>query len=273
MTSLAVPSDPLTPDQYKNYALQDPGFLGLQSALKGNEDAFRAQARGGINSGIISLGIAPPDSSLKDWIDPSTAAAAAANPLSTDAGLRQQHTNNLRTIQNSLAARGAYDSGELTYGLGNENTRDASTRADALSKFMQYANGLFGNLGSMQASDAAQLGGELGNAAMRQLALHPGSTTTANWDDNTGTYVDASGNHYDQYGNHIGSGPSAPATNFGGPTNPNNVGYTPTGDAAQWQPLSSNNGATDNAFFVGQTPPPDQPIITRTVGGTSARPY
>jgi len=272
MTTLAVPSAPLTPDQYKNYALQDPGFLGLQSALQGNEDAYRAQARGGINKGVISLGVAPPDSSLNGWLDSGTSAAAAANPLSQNASLLNAHHQNLRAIQNSLAARGGYDSGELPYGLGNENTRDTQAHADAMGKFMDYANGLFGNLGSMQAGDASQLGSELGNAAMRQLALHPGSTTAANWDDATGTYVDSSGNHYDQYGNHIATSgdsttsfttlasaaappPTPTPSTFGGTTDPNNIDYKLAGPVA---PTTSWGSA-----WVA----PEQPILTSGGGG------
>jgi hypothetical protein len=201
IASLAIPAKPLTSQQYANYALSDPGYLALQAATQGNEGAYTAQARGGINKGVIDLGLAPTDSSLSGWLDPGTAAAAAANPLSTQAQLTTAHTNNVRAIQNNLAARGGYDSGELTYGLGNENQRDTQAHADALSKFIDYANGLFSNLGAMQASDAASLGQELGNAALRQLKLHPGTTTTALWNDATGTYVDADGNHYDAFGN------------------------------------------------------------------------
>lgn len=272
VTSLAVPATPLTPDQYAQYAQQDPGFLSLKSALTGNEDAYRAALRGGINSGVISLGAAPTDASVAPYLDPGTADAAAANPLSTSAQLTTQHQQNTRSIQNNLAARGAYDSGELTYGLGNENTRDTQARSDAMASFLKYANGLFSGLGSMQASDAAQLGTELGNAAMRQLALHPGSTVSAAWDDTRGAYFDAQGNAYDQWGNHItsaGDG-SPPPTNFG-PSNPNGVGYAPNGVPADWQPAAPN-GATDNAFFV--TPSTDnQPIITRGGGGINSRPY
>lgn len=213
-----MPSKPLTPDQYKQYALQDPGFLGLQSALQGNEDSFQAQARGGINKGVVGLGLAPTDSSLASWLDPGTADAAAQNPLSTGAGLTLNHQANMRNIQNSLAARGGYDSGELTYGLQNEDTRDTQARASALSSFMDYANGLFGQLGTMKAQDASQLGQELGNAAMRQLALHPGETTSAVWDDSRGAYIDSNGNAYDQWGNPItstGGGDTPPTTHFG----------------------------------------------------------
>lgn len=262
--SIAVPSKPLSPDEYKNYALQDPGFLGLQSALTGNEDAFQAQARGGINKGVISLGLSPSDASLAPWLDSGTAAAASANPLSQAAGLATQHKANVRGIQNNLAARGGYDSGELTYGLGNEDTRDTAARSDAMGKFLDYANGLFSQLGTMKATDASQLGSELGNAAMRQLALHPGSTTSATWDDNRGAYVDADGNLYDQNGNHIGTG-DAPPTNFGtqnanGPIGPDYVhtlGLTP-----QFQPI---NQASLGYVQQQVAPPPanQSPIITR----------
>lgn len=279
MSTLAVPSKPLSPDEYKNYALQDPGFIGLQSALKGNEDAYKANARGGINRGVMALGIAPPDSSLNGWLDPGTAAAAAANPLSANAGLTEQHHQNLRSIQNQLAARGAYDSGELPYNLGNENTRDNTARSDALAKFMDYANGLFGNLGSMQASDAGQLGQELGAAAMRQLALHPGSTTAATWNDSTGTYVDGDGNHYDQYGNHIGTGGDQ-TTNFGGPpiTQVNGVTFAggiptnaPSNDVATQQ---ATNAAMEawNQQQAGYRPP-DQPVLTQGGGGPNIRSF
>lgn len=258
--SIAVPSKPLTPEQYKQYALQDPGFLALQSSLQGNEDAFRANARGGINKGVIGLGLAPADSSLNGWLDAGTADAAAANPLSTGAQLSTAHTANMRSIQNNLAARGGYNSGELTYGLGNENTRDTSARADALSKFMDYANGLFGQLGSMQSSDASQLGSELGSAAMRQLALHPGTTTTATWDDSKGFYVDSDGNLYDQWGNHVTS--DGPPTNFG-PVAPHNdqLGAIQGLEPPAYNPVATSPGGLAGAYM----PPPPQnpsPIIT-----------
>lgn len=278
LTTLPVPSAPLTPDQYKNYALQDPGFLGLQNALKGNEDAFKANARGGINRGVISLGVAPPDASLSPWLDSGTAAAAAANPLSTNAQFNEQHHQNVRAISNSLAARGGYDSGELTYGLGNENTRDTQSRSDALGKFMDYANGLFGNLGTMQASDAGQLGQEIGAAAMRQLALHPGSTTSATWNDATGTYVDGSGNHYDQYGNHIGTRDDGSVpTNFGIPTNPNSTNVADQQAVAAAMQDWNYKQAGSPAPIANPYPPtnPEQPITTQFSGGAgpNVRPY
>jgi hypothetical protein len=264
LTSIAVPGTPLSPDEYKNYALQDPGYLALQSSLKGNEDAYRANARGGINRGVIGLGILPTDNSMADWLDPGTAAAAQANQQSTGAQLGFQHGNNVRAIQNALAARGGYDSGELTYGLGNENTRDTQARSDALSKFMDYANGLFGNLGQMQAGDAGQLGQELGSAAMRQLSLHPGSTTSATWDDSSGTYVDGNGNHYDQYGNHIGTG-SAPTTNFGAPAPGTNLV-----SGAEAQAYSAPPVPNMVAQGIASVPPAQtQPIFTQYTHGGS----
>lgn len=278
VTSLAVPSTPLTPDQYKQYALQDPGFIGLQSALKGNEDAYRAAIRGGINSGVVSLGAVPTDSSVGGYLDDGTAAAATANPLSTTAQFNTQHHNNFRDISNQMAARGAYDSGDLTYALGNEAARDTTARADAMSKFLTYANGLFGQLGSMQAGDAAQLGTELGNAAMRQLALHPGSTVSAVWDDSRGAYVDSQGNLYDQYGNHVTSVGGPPTTNFapinsGAPAaGGNNVGglfgSTPTviNFADLVNANAANTGANYSALPNAPYTPPDQPIITRGAG-------
>lgn len=268
MTSIAVPGTPLTPDQYKQYALGDPGYLSLQAALQGNENAFQSQARGGINKGVIALGLMPTDSSLSGWLDPGTAAAAQANPTSTAAGLNLAHTQNVRAIQNNLAARGAYDSGELTYGLGNENQRDTQARADAMAKFLDYANGLFGQLGTMKAADAGQLGQELGNAAMRQLALHPGSTTAAQWDDNSGTYVDGQGNHYDQYGNFIGNSgaPNPTPTNFMAQVNQVQAGQAPVSSIPSYDP-GSYQGAYAQSVINQQNAlanqPPPQPVITQ----------
>lgn len=202
-------------------------------------------------------------------MDAGTADAAAQNPLSTNAGLNTQHTGNVRAIGNNLAARGGYDSGELTYGLGNENLRDTQAHADAMGKFMDYANGLFGQLGSMSAQDAAQLGSELGNAAMRQLALHPGSTISAVWDDARGAYIDAQGNAYDQWGNHIASG-AGPTTNFGNglapstPTNPTEfqngvIGGFPAGtpSVVNFADLVNQNAANTGASYQS-----DQPVVT-----------
>lgn len=272
MNSLAVPSTPLTPDQYKNYAETDPGFLNLQNSLKANEDAYRASLRGGLNAGAINLGVVPTDPSLSGYLDPSTAAAAAANPLSTNAQLNTQHVNNSRDYMNRAAARGMVDSGETPWFFQNENMRDTQAHADAMSKFMTYANGLFGNLGSLQAANASQLGTELGNAAMRQLALHPGTTTSAVWDDSRGAYVDSQGNLYDQYGNHITTAGGPPPTNFGPSTQ---AAYAPTPNV-NWAPVPNQGSATDNAFFVGPqgyTPPPEQPILTRGGAGPNVRTY
>lgn len=267
MTSIAVPGTPLTPDQYKQYALSDPGYQALQASLQGNENAFQSQARGGINKGVIALGLMPTDSSLSGWLDPGTAALAASNPTSTAAGLNLAHQQNIRNIQNNLAARGGYDSGELTYGLGNENQRDTQARADALSKFMDYANGLFGQLGTMQAGDAQQLGQELGNAAMRQLALHPGETTSATWDDNTGTYIDGQGNHYDQYGNFIGNsqGANPTPTSFMGQVNQVQAGQAPVSSIPSFDPASYQGAyaqsVIDQQNALANQPPP-QPVTT-----------
>lgn len=210
---ITIPGQTFSPDDYNTFIQGDPGYMGLKNSLTGNEDAFHAALRGAVQKSIISSGYAVPEAS--QFLDPGQADQAAQNPYSTAALATQAHSTNLRQIQNALAARGGYDSGELTYGVGNESQRFNQEDLSNRGQMADYIAGLLGQESTMKGNDAAQLAAELGNATSRQFALHPGSgSTTANFDTSTGTYIDSYGNHFDPTGKLLST---APAPSGGSP--------------------------------------------------------
>jgi hypothetical protein len=180
----------------------------LLSSLHGNEDAFGATMKSQIQRDALQSGYNIPQ--LAPYLDAGMAGQITSDPNSAAAVSSETHANNLRAIQNQLAARGAYDSGELTYGIGNESERYNREGLSQRGALLDQINSLLGQQASMQGSDQAQLATELGNAAGRQATLHP--VTTANYDASTGGYVDQYGNHFNADGTPFASTASAPAT-------------------------------------------------------------
>lgn len=255
-TTLNIPGRQLTDSDYANLISNDAGVQALRSALQAQHSARLAAARGAIQRSVLSFGEAP--SQLSSYLDPGQSDLASQNQYSTMAQLGQQHKQALRNLQNQLAARGAYNSGELTYGMQNETQRYGQQQSDARGKLLDYVSGLLSDIAQQDASGQSQLASELGNATSRQLSMHPATTqaTTATWNPSTGTYVDPSGNHYDASGNLIGSAGSAgvpPTSDYQAPPPPS-FSYTPSDDAIMhytnpayqnpYQPLSTYYGSS-----------------------------
>src|SRR5215471_703977 len=127
-----------------NYGLllrNDPGYKAAQVAAQADEGNAMLQRRGDIRQALIQYG-----GPLTGWtdtygdIDQTTRDLAAANQFSTLAGLARQNTQSNLQLRQSLAARGALQSGELGYGLDQLNTQYGQQRYDAGNALGQQLN-------------------------------------------------------------------------------------------------------------------------------------
>jgi len=200
-SSIATGGDP------NNWMQTDPSYQALLSALHGNEGAFSAQMRAQIQRDALRSGYDIPE--LGQFLDAGMLDQMKNDPNSLRAMSQQGHGVNLRNIQNQLAARGGYNSGELTYGIGNEDQRFNQEGLSQRGALLDEIRALLGQQAQLQGSDASQLAGALGDAAQRQATLHP--VGTAHYDSSTGSYIDQYGNHFNQDGTPFGSPPKAPA--------------------------------------------------------------
>jgi hypothetical protein len=119
-----------------------------------------------------ALGLQTTD--LNGIIDPATQALAQKNTeagLSTEARLSKAHTDAMRAIKNSLAARGALRSGEAGYQLGNEQQAYTQAEYDSKQQLLDYLSSY--QQGYLQAEQQRQqqLAQASSDAANRQQAL------------------------------------------------------------------------------------------------------
>lgn len=116
---------------------------GVQSAAQRDAAAQRAIAQFG---GTPSFANIPGGSSLLSGINLGDAQQLAARNttagLSTVARLQQADQDAVRGINNSLAARGMFRSGETGFQLGRENQNYTQAQYDATQKLVDYLSGV-----------------------------------------------------------------------------------------------------------------------------------
>lgn len=248
-SSITIGGDP------SQYIYSDPGYQALLAALQGNEGAQTAADRAQIQQDAIRSGYY--SDALSPYLDAGMQGQIQSNPYSLQALASQGHTTNVRNIQNSLAARGGYNSGELTYGIGNESQRFNQENLSNEQSLMDQINALLGGEASTKASDAQQEAQALGDATARQSSLHPVSTAT--YDASTGTYVDTYGNHF----NADGSAYTAPKTPTPPPAAPPAPKFTAPTQPGYGGPFGSHVGAPP----MGAPTPPSPTHITNGMPG------
>lgn len=159
-----------TPD-YANLIYGDPGYMALKAAMDSSLAAFNSQMRGQIQQDVLNSGYAIP--SALGFLTKAQIEEAKNNPYSQAALAAKGHDVNLRAIQNQLAARGGFNSGELPYGLGHEGDRyNMQTQSNEAALANEIRN-LIGQQAQLKSTWMAQLAAGLGAAMQNQMALHP----------------------------------------------------------------------------------------------------
>lgn len=123
-----------TPD-YQSLIEHDPYFARIKAYLSGESTAAAAWRDSQMGQAFINFGEAP------QGYDPTISGAAANNPYSTLAQLKQTHDQNLLHDRNELAARGILQSGEYGNRLGNENRDYGQRQYDARQSLLDFING------------------------------------------------------------------------------------------------------------------------------------
>jgi hypothetical protein len=150
-----------------------------------------------INAAGQQLGI----NDLGQAIDPATAQLAAENPYSTTANLSKAHTDAIRQLRQSLAARHALQSGELGYQLGQENNAYGNAQSQANQQLLDSIAQLQGQFTAGQRANQQQLSAGAQSAADRQIGLNPATgSQKAVYDPATGKYKGANGEWYNADG-------------------------------------------------------------------------
>jgi hypothetical protein len=207
-----------TPD-YAALINADPllGQTRADFAANGVTDA--ASRNAAINRALVQFGAIPDMAkaqdalglNLGDLVDPNTRQLASQNQFSTQATLSDALQKQIRSIRQSLAARGGLRSGELGFQLGEANKQFGQAENDATQKLLDSLGGYQSAYVEGQRQAQAALRQAQQEAAARQAQLHPatGSQTAAL------AFVDANGNAVYQGGD--GSLYNLDGTRYSGP--------------------------------------------------------
>lgn len=114
------------------------------------------------NAGLVGEVAPDVDNTVRQLAQQNTAAG-----LSTTGRLRQAYDENVKALQNSLAARGLLSSGETGYQVGKQNTQYQQTRYDALQQLLDLLANYQGSYLSNDAALRAQLRAAAEGAAGR----------------------------------------------------------------------------------------------------------
>lgn len=146
-----------TPD-YKAAIQSDPSYAAAQvNAQKTGADAA-AQRAAALKQAVIQHGGLP--AGFKDVygdIDQATLDAAKNNPYSTLATLARNHEQSLNQFRRALAARGALQSGDLSYGQDQIDTGYGQSQYDAANQFGNAVSGAVNQYGQVVDSNMQNL--------------------------------------------------------------------------------------------------------------------
>jgi hypothetical protein len=120
----------------------DPGYMSALAAEQQGGQQIDAALKAAQEQSLVQYGDPSIAKSLGLSLDPTTAAAAAANPYSTVKGIGRAHEQNQSQIVNYLAAHGMVNSGDLGYRTGLEATNYGQNLYDAGQQLTQYLGGL-----------------------------------------------------------------------------------------------------------------------------------
>lgn len=234
-----------TPD-WSNLITHDSAYLAAQASADQAKANAAAQRKQALQQAIVQYGGLP--SGFTDQygdVDQSTLDSAGANQYSVLAGLAKSYTDNQQQFERGLAARGALQSSDLDYGLGQIDNSYGQQRYDAANAVGSQVNSALGAYTGVLSGNAQNLSSAL-QGAEANVYSNPGYTPqaaqTANYDaGNSATYgqpvyADANGNLFDQNGNPFspsGASPSAAPGAAAAPSSGGDVYFNPSSGATQ----------------------------------------
>jgi hypothetical protein len=177
----------------------DPEYASALSGITKQNQFDRGALQEAIRKAVVSGGY---NLGTDDWIDSTTAEAAAANPLSTRAQIADQLRAGSAQSDAALAARGLLSSGQFTANRGNlqrgADTADASARDQLLNvihggqnDYLSAVSGRDAELRQLRATVAGRLAqnpGIFGPEAAAPAAPPPAAApwTGISWGGKTG---------------------------------------------------------------------------------------
>lgn len=219
--------------------------LGSQSVANAQTNAAQLRKSAGINEGdpelLRSLGF-----------DQNTIDAASHNPQSLLAQLNLDYSSRQKQLEDAMQSQNLYFSGEYQKGLADLASGRAGAQSDLGQKLRDLLSGVdTGVLGAQEQQRQADLAQQLQDQQTAQVnSLYAQLLASLN-----GTDPNAA----------LGTNPATPI---------DTAAYNPdlTGN---WQPIVTNNGATDNGMFVMPTRTTQMvaPSLTQVLGDYRAKLY
>lgn len=202
-----------TPD-YTSLLQNDPSYLAAQSAATTAAGAGSAERRAAIRRAYIMYGgqLPPGFNDQYGDIDQTTKDAASGNQNSKVAQLAYSHSQGLEQFKRSLAARGALQSGDLSYGQDQLDRGYGQQQYDEGNRFLDDTNQSYGRYTGILGQNAQNMTAAVGQAESNVYsnpAYRPTQTSTATYDAGLAAqygqpvYTDSSGNIYDSNGKRL----------------------------------------------------------------------
>jgi hypothetical protein len=172
-----------TPD-YASLIQNDPIFGQLKADLSANGIQDAAARAAAIQRGLIQFGEVPSFNGLaglnQDWLSSDVndttrqlAQQNTASGMSVVARQQKQYQDNIRSIKNALAARGALRSGETGYQLGEAQRGFDTAQFDARQELLDYIMGAQQGFLAAERQRQGQLAQGAEGAFGRQTQLNP----------------------------------------------------------------------------------------------------
>jgi hypothetical protein len=159
-----------TPD-YTGAIQSDPSYAAAQTGVqKSNADAA-AQRAAALKAAVIQYGGLP--DGVQDAygdIDQATLDAAKGNQYSTLAALARNHQQSVEQFRRALAARGALQSGDLSYGQDQLDTGYGQGQYDAANQFGGAASGVLNQYGQVVDQNMQSLASAIAQAQQNAYA-------------------------------------------------------------------------------------------------------
>jgi hypothetical protein len=163
-------SDP----QYQS-ALAELAAQGVADDAGAKAQALRALSLFGEVPALegVDMGVVGPNFATYAQEARPLAEKATREGLSIAARLEKQYKQNVRAIKNALAARGALQSGETGYQLGEEQQRYKEAGFDARTKLVDFLSGIEAGRAAAARSRAGGAQQALGSAMQNAMVMFP----------------------------------------------------------------------------------------------------
>lgn len=183
---------PASPPDYTWSILNDPLYMALQGNLAAQQDSLEAQQKQSVDQALAQWGQIPnfgtaanelgldPSSPLAQMIsgDVDQQTTDAANNLtqaglSTTAQLAKQHSTDIQSLLDSMAARGTVQSGGTGVGLGQADQAYSQNQYNGLQSLLSYLTGAQTTYNTGLQGLQQQLAQGAQDATTRQIGLAP----------------------------------------------------------------------------------------------------